>query len=150
GHVGVPVLARVGDADRLAVLDDVREIADLGHSRLVVASGQSGLDTAEPPREVSKLHGLEVLTRKAQHAVAAEGPENRCEVRVAQGFREIDASDRRAQDLPARIDGRHRHSSPTLNTAWRDYTAPSSPKCGTGRKPHGDQGRRLPQSPRAL
>ncbi len=130
GHVGVPVLARVGDADRLAILDDVRKIADLRHAGLVMAAGERGLDLAEAPREVSELDGLELLTGKAQHAVTAERFQNRRKVRVAQGFREIHPPDRRTQDLPARLDGRHA----TLLTAWRDYTAPSSPTCPATRR----------------
>ena len=85
----MPVLARVGDADRLAVLDDVREIADLGHAGLVVPAGERGLDLAEAPGEVSELDSLEPLAGKAQHAVPAETFQNCREVRVAQGFREV-------------------------------------------------------------
>ena len=112
GHVGVPVLPGVGDADRLAVLDDVREIADFGHPRLVVTAGQGGLDPPEAPREVSELGRLELLSGKAQHAVPAEGFQNCREVHVAQGFREVQPPDGRPQDLPARLDGPHHPLSP--------------------------------------
>src|SRR5216684_253394 len=122
GHVRVPVLPGVGDPDRLAVLDDVREKPDLRHPGLVVPAGQRGLDPAEAPREVPELDGLEPLIRKSQHAVAAERQEERGEVRVAQGFGEVGPPDRRPQDLSARLDSRHA----ALLMARRDYTAPGS------------------------
>ena len=138
GHVGVPVLTRVGDPDRLAVLDDVREVADFRHAGLVVPARERCLDLSEAPGEVTELDGLELLAGKAQHTVTAEGFQNRPEVRVAQGFGKIHPPDRRSQDLPARLDGRHA----ALLTAWRDYTAPGSlvlmyarQAIGTGRTP---------------
>src|SRR5207245_8409327 len=128
GHVGVPVLPGVGDADRLAVLDDVREIADLGHPRLVVTAGQGSLDPTEALREVSELGRLELLSGEVEHAVPAEGFQNCRKGRVAQRLREVRPPDGRPQHLPARLDARPRPRSrhAPLLTAGRDYTAPGS------------------------
>ena len=118
GHVGVPVLARVGETDRLAVLDDVREIADLrhaGHVDLPVTILACGRSAERSPA----ARRIELLTGKVKHAVTAEGLQNRREVRVAQGFREIEPRDGRPQDLPARLDGRHRPRAPHASPPHR-------------------------------
>src|SRR5262249_59296118 len=99
GHVGVPVLPGVGNSNRLAVLDDVREISDLGHPRLVVTPGQRGLDLAEAPREVAKLHGLEPLSWKPEHTVTTKSLENGREVRITQGLCEVHTQHRRPENL---------------------------------------------------
>ena len=69
--------------------------------------GQRGLDAAEAPGEVPERDRFEPLRREAQDAMAAEGQENGRELLIAHGLREVDAADRRPQDLSGRLDCRH-------------------------------------------
>ena len=50
---------------------------------------------------------LELLIGEVQHAVSAEGLQNGREVRVAQELGEVEAPDRRSQDVSRRLDRRH-------------------------------------------
>jgi hypothetical protein len=43
GHVGMPILPGVGQADRLAVFQDIGEQHDLRHIRLAVGAGRRSL-----------------------------------------------------------------------------------------------------------
>ena len=72
GHVGVPALPGVGEPDRPAVLDDVREDHHLRDVRLLVAlRADVDLEVAELRAEVAQLAAGELLAGEAHHAVLA-------------------------------------------------------------------------------
>ena len=102
----MPVLPGVGQTDGPAVLHDVREDPHLRNPGLVIP-GEHGLDPAEALREVPERGGLEPLIREAQHAVTAEGQEDRREVASPSGLAEIHAPHGRSQDLAGRFYRRH-------------------------------------------
>src|SRR5262245_42208815 len=97
----MPVLAGVAQADRLAVLDDVGEDADLRAIAIRVAPAHRALNVAETAGEVAQLLRRQALIGKAQHAVLAERAQQRREVTRFQGLRKVHAPDRRAEYLTA-------------------------------------------------
>ena len=101
----MPALPRVGEADRLSVLDDVREDHHLGDTGLLVrVRGDVDLQVAELPAEVAQLAPGKLLARKAHDAVLAQRLEHAVELGGLQGPREIQALDRGAQRFAARCD----------------------------------------------
>jgi hypothetical protein len=104
GHVGVPVLAGVGKADRLTVLDHIREIADFRHAGHLILSRHRALQASEALREVAQRGSVELLAREVQNAVAAERLDDRCKIRRLQGTREIDAGYGGAENPSGRFD----------------------------------------------
>src|SRR5205085_1074354 len=105
GHVRVPALSGIGEADRLPVLDDVREDHHLGHARLLIAlRADVDLEVAELPAEVGELASGESLLRKTYDTVLAESLEHDIELRRIETPGEIQALDARAQRLAARND----------------------------------------------
>ena len=77
----------IGEAERLAVLDDVREDHHLRYAGLLVAVGDVDLELAEARGEIPQLPGGEVLARKAQDAVLAERAHRELERFVRQRLR---------------------------------------------------------------
>jgi hypothetical protein len=98
GHVGVPVLAGVGEAERPAVAGDVGEDH---HLRMLVVLERGAddvdLELAEAAAEGLERGGVEPLAWEAQDAVAAERAENDAEVPLAQRLRQVEAFDRRPE-----------------------------------------------------
>src|SRR5258706_16011415 len=72
GHVGVPVLPGVGEADRLAVLDDVGEDHDLRDAGLLERVGDVDLELAELRAEVAQLRSRKLLPRELQYSILAK------------------------------------------------------------------------------
>src|SRR5206468_6025226 len=101
---GVPVLAGVAGADRPAVFDDVGEDHDLGMARLLIGAGDVDLERAEPRRKRLQLRRIELLRRKAQHAVTPERFQYSVELASGQRLRQIDALNRGAEDFAGRND----------------------------------------------
>mmetsp|Transcript_5852 Transcript_5852/g.22971 ORF Transcript_5852/g.22971 Transcript_5852/m.22971 type:complete len:729 (-) Transcript_5852:815-3001(-) len=89
GQVGVPVMARVTEADRLAVLDDV------GHDQQLRVAGQRelvqhmDLQRPEAAAEVDLLLRRDALVAEHQHMVVEMGAVNTAEVVVGQRLAEV-------------------------------------------------------------
>ena len=79
-HVGVPVLAGVGQADIFAALLQVRQRADMRFV-LGIGRGAGSLDLAEALGECAQVADVELLIREAQHAVPAERQQDLGELR---------------------------------------------------------------------
>ncbi len=107
-HVGVPVLPRVGKADRLAVLDDVGEDHHLRNARLLVGVGDIDLELAEARAEIGELPAGELLAREANNAVSPERAQHGVELLLRQRLREVEPLDRRAERLSAADHFHHR------------------------------------------
>ncbi len=86
GHVRVPALARVREADRPAVLDDVRQDHHLGHAGLLVHVRDVDLELAPARAEVPELQRGKLLARIAQHAVLGERIQGELELFAERGL----------------------------------------------------------------
>ena len=95
----MPILAGIARADRLSVLDDVRQGHDFGMARLLKGAGDVDLERAELAGERLQLRRVEPLRRKTQHAVFAECPQDFAEVARRERLCQIDALDRCAERL---------------------------------------------------
>ena len=104
GHVGVPVLPGVGEADRSAVLDDVGQDHHLGEARLLIGVGDVDLQRAEARAKRLQSGRVDLLVRKQDHAMSAERFQNGGKVRFAQRLREVDAGNRGAKGISVRGD----------------------------------------------
>jgi hypothetical protein len=104
GHVGVPALARVRDAQRPAVLDDIGEDHHLGDAGLLVHAGDVDFQLAPQRAEVLQVLRAQLLTRVAQHAVLAQCAVGEVEFLFGQRLRKVEPLEGRAQGLPARND----------------------------------------------
>jgi hypothetical protein len=93
----VPVLARVGEADRLAVLLDVGEDHHLRVRRVLILARDIDLELAEAAREVLQRCGFELLPRNADHAMTPERAEDHAEVARIQRLRQVGAEHLRAE-----------------------------------------------------
>jgi hypothetical protein len=107
GHVGVPVLAGIGEAEGLAVLDDVGERHHLGMRRVLEGVRDVDLERAEAAGKRLERGGIEMLAGEAQDAVAAERRQQHAEFRIAERLRQVHAVDGGAEDPPAGRDGDH-------------------------------------------
>ena len=99
----MPVLAGVGEADRLSVLHDVGKRHDLGDSRLLVGTRSDvDLELAEARGEVLLLARGQLLARKADHAMAAQRLDDGVDFAVFQPPGQVQAFHLRAEHPPGR------------------------------------------------
>jgi len=91
----VPALACVREADRPAVLDDVRQDHHLRDAGLLVHVRDVDLELAPARAEVPELQRGELLARIAQHAVLGERIQRERELSRGEGPGEIQALDAR-------------------------------------------------------
>ena len=120
-HVGVPVLAGVGQADILAALLQVRQRADMRFV-LGIGRGARSLDLAEAFGECAQVADVELLIREAQHAVTAERQQDLGELPLVDP-RHVDAMDGRAEDRAGRFNGQH-ELSPSWDLGRQCSSAP--------------------------
>ena len=97
----MPVLPRVREPDRLAVLHDVGEDHHLGNPRLLESVGDVDLQLPEARAEIGELPARELLPRKAHHAESPQRAQHGVELLVRQRLREIEPGYRRAESLSA-------------------------------------------------
>ena len=88
----------------LPSLADVGKDHHLREPRLVVRVGDIHLERAEPAAERGELRHPQPLPRKAEHAVGAERPQQRAEIRLRKRCGEIESLDPRPQRARARND----------------------------------------------
>lgn len=93
----MPEVARVAQADRLAVLDHVRDDQHLGMVLQRELVQHVALQRAEAAGEGHLLGGADVLVAEHQHVVVQETAVHAGEIRVAQRLAQVDADDFGAQ-----------------------------------------------------
>ena len=142
GHVRVPALARVREADRLAVLDDVRQDHHLRDAGLLVRVRDIDLELAPACAEVPELPRGKLLARIAQHAVLGERMQGEFELLRGEGPGKIQSLDGRPEAMAA---GDHFcHVLPPIN--------PRRARCSRWRRPprsRSARGRRASGTPAA-
>ena len=89
--------AGVGEADRLAVLDHVREDHHLGDARLLIDIRHVHFEFAEARGEIAQVAARELLARKADHAVLPERAGDSVDLGLGHRRREVEAFDGGAQ-----------------------------------------------------
>ena len=92
-HVAVPVLAGAADADRLAVLGQVRDDDDLRSVRYAPALAENvELDLAEAAREGDLLRWRDILVAEKDDAMLVIRTLDRGEGRIVERLGQIDAA----------------------------------------------------------
>ena len=137
GHVRVPFLAGIGQADIGAALLDVGQDADLRRFLVVLRLGGLGdraLDVPEPFGEDTQLIHRQVLVGEAQHAIAAELHQQPGEDRFLDGSGRIQPLDRGADHGVVGRNGEHVASS-CVSQVSVSLTAP--PMFAKGEGPEG-------------
>src|SRR5207248_7788039 len=116
--------------DRLAVLDDVGKDHHFGMPRLLIGAGDVDLERAEPLGKRLQPRRVEVLSWKAQHAVAPERCQDFGELRLVERPRQIEALDRGSERFAGWYYLHHSSPEPVDGRAWPGHPRTLRPVYG--------------------
>ena len=97
GHIRVPILPGIRQANRLPVFNDIRKYAHFRHIGILEFASQRGLDAAKAQGKIAQSRRFQQLPRKAQHAPFTQSAQNAGEILIRKRLGQINAGNAGAQ-----------------------------------------------------